>query len=138
MGPPSTRGGSTRRNPFVLVVTGDRRLGPEHYPAVRFRLERLMTRHLPYVRLLSGIAGGADALGVRWAEAHQLEIERFQFDPSSQVRSPELQVVEWMVQRRPSGLVVLAGRDRPSSELERRARVAGAAVRVVDMRTLVE
>jgi hypothetical protein len=137
MGPPSTRGGSTRRNPFVLIVTGDRRLGPEHYSRVKFRLDCLLTRHLPHVRLLSSSTGGADALGVRWAEAHQLEIERFQFDVDGQTRNPDLQAVEWMLQRRPSGLVVFAGQCHTSSELERRARVMGTAVRVVDLSKLL-
>jgi YspA, cpYpsA-related SLOG family len=140
MGPPSSRASSTRRNPFVLVVTGDRRLGPEHYSAVKFRLDRLLDRHLPHVRLLSTGVAGADALAVRWAVAHQLQVERFEpheENDAGLVRNPESQCVEWLLQRRPSGVIVFGRGGGEGSELERRARAIGAAIRTVDLRRLL-
>jgi hypothetical protein len=127
----------TPSTPFTVIVAGNQRyLFPKHYRFIATRLNDLLAKRLPHVKVLSDRMT-AGIFGERWAEEHGLPFERFRFDDLHPIRDGEAQCLEWMLQQRPSGLIVLEVENRDAAELRRRARAAGVAVRVVDMRLVV-
>jgi hypothetical protein len=76
---------------FTVVVTGDFEIGHQHYPFVAGKLCSPLAERLPHVRVLSGGTRGADAVGERWAIAHNLPLERF--EPRPPPIRPSLQIL---------------------------------------------
>jgi len=73
----------------------------------------------------------------RWAEEHSLRADRLPFDALHPMRDGEGQCLEWMLEQRPSGVVVFAIEPRDDWELRGRAKSQGVPVRVVDMRAFI-
>jgi hypothetical protein len=123
--------GPNAEKTFTVVVTGDFEIGHQHYPFVAGKLCALLAERLPHVRVLSGGTLGADALGERWAIAHNLPLERFEPPPPPIRRSLEILCVEWLLDAKPDGVVVFECRasDKRLSELKRLARVRNIPVR---------
>jgi hypothetical protein len=116
---------------FTVVVTGDFEIGHPHYPFVAGKLCSLLAERVPHVRVLSGGTLGADALGERWAIAHNLQLERFEPPPPPIRRSLEILRVEWLLHAKPDCVVVFGCRasDMRLSELKRLARARDIPVR---------
>jgi hypothetical protein len=122
--------------PFRVIVAGDRRMLPEHYPFVREWLDRLLAVKLPHVVILSGAARGVDALGEQYARERKLPCERYP--------------ARWQDHGRRAGpmrnhdmcdhaqaLVAFDGGGPGTADVQRQAALAGLIVRVVDVRHLV-
>jgi hypothetical protein len=116
--------------PFTLAIVGDRRIGVAHYRFLRVYLDRLTANHLAAVRVISGGDQGLDVLVHRWADEHGLEVERFRGGHDYRT---ELLYLDWLIDRRPDGLVVFEGGNGCDwGAFAQRAQAEGVAVRIVD------
>jgi hypothetical protein len=123
--------------PFRVIVAGDRRMTAEHYPFVRDWLDRILSRKMPAVTIIHGAQRGADTLGKAWAEERGLPVEAFPaaWKTHGHAAGP---IRNRAMAEAAEALVCFDGGGPGSKSMLTIAREKGIAVRVVDVRHLVE
>lgn len=124
---------NTKKELFKVIVAGTRTF--KDYDYLKETLDKILSKRLPNVEIVSGTAVGADKLGEQYAKEHNLNIKQFPADWNSYGKSAGPRRNKQMAEYADACVVFWDGKSKGTKSMIQFATELGLPIRVVHYET---